>query len=391
MSSSHQKLSKLKQINLFVRNSNKNKDQDESMSRTASSTGIGSRFGQCPLCEGFLPLYKLEMHAATCTGECPRTSNATTNAVANSSKDWTVRATTKSSSKRPGGDWSVFFSDHSSKKKARDDSKLFPVADPSTTQQDGLTNENLNVATSLVLSRPEMTIQTMKIPATIFNPIKSISNTRHHHQQELLPPGLFFYPDFISVEEEDQLLQWLDDPKELPGWKMGRFNGHHAGKRWGVHCNLRDRRVEAPEHPLPLPLQQIVFSKLSHLSCWRVLATRRGPKFRSFHPNEANAIDYRRQRGDWLQAHVDDRKLSTEPIANLSLAGDCIMTFGDDPSFRVNLPRRGLQILTGPARYNYTHAIANSDLLSDRRVSITMRESPPTIMVKTTPTNRHEP
>jgi alkylated DNA repair dioxygenase AlkB len=43
---------------------------------------------------------------------------------------------------------------------------------------------------------------------------------------------------------------------------------------------------------------------------------------------------------------------------------------------RVLLRRRTLQVLTGKARYDYSHGICNEDLLSDRRVSITMRESP---------------
>jgi hypothetical protein len=46
---------------------------------------------------------------------------------------------------------------------------------------------------------------------------------------------------------------------------------------------------------------------------------------------------------------------------------------------RVLLKRGTLQVLTGNAGYDFSHAIANSDLLSDRRVSVTMRESPSTV------------
>ena len=107
-----------------------------------------------------------------------------------------------------------------------------------------------------------------------------------------------------------------------------------------------------------------------------------------FIPNEANAISYNKHNGDWLKPHVDDRQLSLEPIANLSLAGNCIMTFCNTKGQRrqqqqqnqqnqkVMLPRRCLQILTGKSRYDYSHGISNNDLLSNRRVSITMRHSP---------------
>ena len=124
-------------------------------------------------------------------------------------------------------------------------------------------------------------------------------------------------------------------------------------------------------------MQQILVPKLKDL-----------PPVKGWLPNEANAIDYRRKQGHWLKSHVDDRKLSKEPICNLSLAGDCYMTFKNEAMHRnlaakeqkVLLKRRCLQVLTGSARYDFSHAIANADLLSDRRVSITMRESPLTVL-----------
>jgi hypothetical protein len=188
-------------------------------------------------------------------------------------------------------------------------------------------------------------------------------------------PGLFLYEDFITKEEEDLILQGIDRFDTLP-WKPANFNGQHLGKRWGVHCNLRDRRVDAPENLLPNVIQQIILPKLKSL-----------PTMKGCIPNEANAIDYRRSQGHWLQAHVDDRKLSKESIANLSLAGDCYMTFENRamhrnlavPQQKVLLPRRCLQVLTGKARYDFSHGIAHQDLLTDRRISITLRESPLTV------------
>ncbi len=40
------------------------------------------------------------------------------------------------------------------------------------------------------------------------------------------------------------------------------------------------------------------------------------------------------------------------------------------------LPPAARQILSGRARYNYTHGITNGDLLDPRRLSITFRFSP---------------
>ena len=47
-------------------------------------------------------------------------------------------------------------------------------------------------------------------------------------------------------------------------------------------------------------------------------------------PNEVNSIEYRRQQGHWLKDHADDRQKYKEPIANLSLAGDCYMTYHNE-------------------------------------------------------------
>jgi alkylated DNA repair dioxygenase AlkB len=188
-------------------------------------------------------------------------------------------------------------------------------------------------------------------------------------------PGLFLYENFISEDEEAMLLRGLDHMDNVP-WKSANFNGLHLGKRWGVHCNLRDRRVDAPDHPLPTFIQEIILSKLRTL-----------PPMKGCIPNEANAIDYRRRQGHWLEAHVDDRKLSKEPIANISLAGDCYMIFRNQAMHRnlavkeqrILLKRRCLQVLTGKARYDFSHGISLQDLLEDRRVSITLRESPLTM------------
>jgi len=42
---------------------------------------------------------------------------------------------------------------------------------------------------------------------------------------------------------------------------------------------------------------------------------------------------------------------------------------------KVRLPRRCLQVQSGAARYNWTHAIAREDLEEPRRVSLTFREN----------------
>jgi alkylated DNA repair dioxygenase AlkB len=202
-------------------------------------------------------------------------------------------------------------------------------------------------------------------------PHKDKGAEMHSLSSQASIPGLFLYENFITEEDESKILRYLD--AEAMPWKPAQFNGKNMGKRWGVHCNLRDKRVDASDRPLPDFIQNLLLPKL------KLLAPMMGCV-----PNEANAIDYRRKQGHWLKSHVDDRKLSKEPIVNLSLAGDCYMTFRNQATHRnlavteqkVLLKRRCIQILTGNVRYDFSHGIANHDLHSDRRVSVTMRQSP---------------
>jgi alkylated DNA repair dioxygenase AlkB len=293
----------------------------------------GSSFGGCPLCNRSFPLHRLEAHASECTGIIGVSHPTQTEEV---NKDAT----------------------NTTKKIQPPMAPAPEIITPEQPQQ----------------QRQHQKENSQQLARNFLKP-KKIENQIMPDEEPL--PGLLVFYDFISPEEEQTLLDFLDQEGR---WKFSKFNGNNVGKRWGVHCNLRDRRVDAPEIPLPDVLHDIVFPKLARIS-----------QMKGCVPNEANSIDYRRKQGHWLHPHVDDRKLSKEPIANLSLAGDCTMTFRNQAQhrnlavaeYKNYLPRRCLQILTGSARYDFSHGISHSDLASDRRVSITMRESPLTGTTKT--------
>ncbi|MCO5591181.1 hypothetical protein L7F22_045162 [Adiantum nelumboides] len=85
----------------------------------------------------------------------------------------------------------------------------------------------------------------------------------------------------------------------------------------------------------------------------------------------------------WPNSPKQDRncgiQLSGTVVVNVSLCGDCKMTYererGPRESYKVLLRRRCIQVLTGESRYNFTHSIHNDDLLESRRVSMTFRQS----------------
>lgn len=180
--------------------------------------------------------------------------------------------------------------------------------------------------------------------------------------------GHFLIENFITEEEEERIVRFLDD--DVVPWKDSSFNGAHQGKRYGVEVNLLKRTVDPAKNPLPKILRDLVIARFA--SAHETL--------RNFTPNECNAINYRKDLGSELTAHCDDRQLSSDLLVNLSLVGDCTMTYIHDkfPNSKkvdVYLPRRSLQIQSGETRYDYMHSISNSNLHANRRVSVTFRES----------------
>lgn len=357
----------------------------------------GSSFGVCPLCQSSIAWHVLESHASNCTG---KKNDDSSNNVGVEKTTTTATENENDIDKTPQKP-SFPMTRTEMPLESNETGEIIPLEDvvhepefpePRTPKATTIKSTTSNIVT------PRL--------APIFQAKRKDENTNDDalqaHAQLLRPhsyepiPGLFVYEDFITEEEELLILNGCCANTNnnnsvggdaVPAWKPCRFNGNHIGKRWGVHCNLRDRRVDAPEHLLPSVLRDIVFPKLKGVL--NALPMGRATT-KNFVPNEANAIDYRRKKGHWLKGHVDDRKLSKEPIANLSLVGDCYMTFRNVarhrnlavPEQRVLLKRRCLQVLTGKARYDFSHGIANVDLLSDRRVSITMRESPLTMAAR---------
>lgn len=187
-------------------------------------------------------------------------------------------------------------------------------------------------------------------------------------------PGLFQFHDFISEAEETRLVEALEGEGACH-WKPSTFNGECDSQGWGVRTDLAKRKVRknvpnVGERDLPPFLCEVV--QRWQKSC-SVVA--------NFQPNEANANSYQRDKGHRLTAHFDDRTLSGEVLVNLSLCSSCIMTFEKkgSPPVPVTLPRRSLQVVTGRARYDFTHAIANTDLHAARRVSVTFRKAKLTV------------
>ena len=183
--------------------------------------------------------------------------------------------------------------------------------------------------------------------------------------------GQWLFEDFVSEQEESELIELVD--KGPPSWQQRsgeKSNGYYLVKAWGVKPDYYLNTVTPAVYPMPQWLLSLAERMRGGL-----------PLMSNFHPNEANAVKYIKEKDHWLKAHADHRSMSTELIVNLSLGGVATMTFGgtgtkSGTEHRVVLPRRSLQVMSGDARYSMTHAINKGDFLDPQRISITFRHSP---------------
>ena len=249
-----------------------------------------SGFMKCPMCHRSYPIHRIEIHAVECNGY----NNTTT------------------TSRRIHG---LDNGENSDRLKRHESSKHILSND----QQSLMTSDNINhiscssaiIPSQSKLQWRELLNGSTKTSVVDFMPLEDCIEPTCEPI-----PGLFVFDNFIHEIEETIIMNELDEENRLVAtadpskWKKSNFNGLHEGKRWGVHCNLRDRRVLKEENPLPNFIANILLPKLKRVKCMKGCV-----------PNEANAIDYRKERGDYLKSHVDDRQLSKEAIANISIAG----------------------------------------------------------------------
>jgi len=76
--------------------------------------------------------------------------------------------------------------------------------------------------------------------------------------------------------------------------------------------------------------------------------------------------------GQGIAAHVDNPRMFGDKVVSVSLGSAVVMQFrAADAVIDVVLPRRSAVVLTGPARYAWSHSIAarKTDMLDGRRVA----------------------
>lgn len=169
-------------------------------------------------------------------------------------------------------------------------------------------------------------------------------------------PGLQYLPDFITAEEERALIEAIDQQPWLNDLKR-------RVQHYGYKYDYKARAVTPDSYLGPLP-------------DWLMPAAQKLP----FKPDQAIVNEY--LPGQGIFAHVDCVLCFSDTIASLSLGSGAAMQFTNEKERHdLYLEPRSLIILSGPARYEWTHAIParKSDVVDGfkiergRRVSLTFR------------------
>ncbi|MEJ0062277.1 MAG: alpha-ketoglutarate-dependent dioxygenase AlkB [Alphaproteobacteria bacterium] len=178
-------------------------------------------------------------------------------------------------------------------------------------------------------------------------------------------PGLSHLPDFITGAEEAALLDSVDAQPWLSDLKR-------RVQHYGYRYDYKARAVTQDLYLGPLPDWLADYAARLH----------RNGTFPTV-PDQVIVNEY--QPGQGIAPHIDCVPCFAETITSLSLGSPCVMNFArSDTGQKTSLllEPRSLLILSGEARYRWTHAIAarKSDkwngafFARGRRVSLTFRK-----------------
>ena len=188
-------------------------------------------------------------------------------------------------------------------------------------------------------------------------------------QPECEIPGLVYKPDFITEEEETKLLACIDGAE----WSTElRRRVQHYGWRYDYKQRQIDESMRLGELP---EWARELGRRLVNEGLMRDL------------PDQVIVNEYRGKQG--ISRHIDQPRSFAEHVATISLIETWGMVFrrrGSKEKIEKPLERRSVAVLTGDARYKWTHEIpsnrANEPRMEQgkrrwvkrtRRISLTFR------------------
>jgi alkylated DNA repair dioxygenase AlkB len=181
-----------------------------------------------------------------------------------------------------------------------------------------------------------------------------------------LPPGLVFIPNFVSLDDEREIIQVLDDPSYASWSTELSRRVQHFGYRYNY--KLRALSAEDRTTDLPEPLRWLAEELVSM-------------EYFSKTPDQVIVNEY--EPGQGISPHVDRETCFGPVVASLSLGSDAVLDFRSSAgqSGSLLLRARSMVVLSEDARYRWQHGIVGRkrdkigglEFSRERRVSLTFR------------------
>ncbi|XP_065207469.1 alpha-ketoglutarate-dependent dioxygenase alkB homolog 4 [Planococcus citri] len=192
--------------------------------------------------------------------------------------------------------------------------------------------------------------------------------------------GVYVFPEFITDDEEKQL---IDDLDAMP-WDISQ-----SGRRkqnFGPNCNFKKRKLKPGAFKGFPSVTEFIQKRFNEV-----------PLLKGYRTIEQCSLEYDPHRGASIDPHIDDCWIWGERIVTVNLLSDTVLiltkykgdksrynlqlapnidTDPDDIAIRIPMPRKSLVILCGDARYNWEHCILREDI-QKRRVCLAYREFTP--------------
>ncbi|XP_076384941.1 tRNA (carboxymethyluridine(34)-5-O)-methyltransferase ALKBH8 isoform X3 [Megalopta genalis] len=174
--------------------------------------------------------------------------------------------------------------------------------------------------------------------ATFTESVPDVDDQSSHE----LPPGLRLIENIITEEEENHLLSTIDwTNEESVSYDLKHRKVKHFGYEFQYNSN--EVNPDIPITPIPEEYQflQMLFKQYHNVS---------------YEYDQLTINHY--LPGQGIPPHVDTHSVFEDSILSLSLGSACIMDFKrDDEKVNILLPPRSLLIMSGEARYAWSHGI----------------------------------
>jgi alkylated DNA repair dioxygenase AlkB len=177
--------------------------------------------------------------------------------------------------------------------------------------------------------------------------------------------GLQYVNNFLSLEEENALLQKIDQQVWLTDLKR-------RVQHYGYKYNYKTRTIDKSLFLGGLPNWALEIVQKIYQS-----------KYLDILPDQVIVNEY--EPGQGITPHIDCPSCFTDTIISLSLGSSCLMDFihkSTQEKQSILLESRSLIVLKGEARYQWLHGIAprkkdvfqGETILRGRRISLTFRK-----------------